>query len=198
MAKISQFVLWARWALLPPSSGTQSEHRSGTAAQSGLCFGVSSGCPVTMRHRAVFMLGWVKHHLSFCHCTRQIHKWPFHSRFEVWFNLHQSPLSHPLGSWEPMAWQSEKSIKSCQKCQIKIRTQMKPSLELWLFFCFRHPRSSRNNREQTVRGHNRRRPNWQKLCRLIGGGAGFPRGKDYFWGLQDVSHLHQHCLWFQG
>lgn len=53
MAKISQFVLWAQWALLPLSSGTQSERRWGTAAQSGLCFGVSSGCPVTMGHRDV-------------------------------------------------------------------------------------------------------------------------------------------------
>lgn len=55
-AKISQFFLWVQWAPLLPSSCTQSGHRSGTAARSGLCFGVSSGCPVTVRHTEHFTM----------------------------------------------------------------------------------------------------------------------------------------------
>lgn len=43
--KNSQSCLWERSAPPPPSSCTQSEHRSGPAARSDPCSDVSSGCP---------------------------------------------------------------------------------------------------------------------------------------------------------
>lgn len=116
IAKNSQFFLWVQWAPLPPSSCTQSEHQWGTATQSGLCFGVSSGCPVTIRHRDIFFLTlrWFRHHYLFCRCTRrEAEKSRNHTLIRgsgLLFNLHQSPLSLPLESLEPMAWESEKSI----------------------------------------------------------------------------------------
>lgn len=44
--EISQYGLSEQWVPPPPSSCTQSEHRSGTAAQPGPYSDASSGCPV--------------------------------------------------------------------------------------------------------------------------------------------------------
>ena len=52
--EVLQFFLWERWAPPPPSSCTQSERRSATAAHKGLCFDVSSGCPVRGREETDF------------------------------------------------------------------------------------------------------------------------------------------------
>lgn len=53
---ISQFSPWELWVPLLPSSCTQSEHRSVTAALQDLCFDVSFGYPVRQeRHEAAFI-----------------------------------------------------------------------------------------------------------------------------------------------